>query len=95
MPSYRYPKQCYIMLKSLDDVGGICWATKIKNLLYKYDFGFVWLSQDVGNINQFIRLFRQKVINSCKNDWHTTAVINSDRCHHCSFLKSLLNVENT
>ena len=58
MPSYRYPKQCYIMLKSLDDVGRICWATKIKNLLYKYDFGFVWLSQDVGNINQFIRLFR-------------------------------------
>ena len=45
-----------------------------------------------GNINQFIRLFRQRVINSCKNDWHA-AVINSDRCHHYSLFKSLLNVE--
>jgi len=45
-----------------------------------------------GKINQFIRLFRQRVINSCKNDWHA-AVINSDRCHHYSLFKSLLNVE--
>ena len=57
------------MLTSLDDVGRICWATKIKNLWYKYDFGFVWISQDVGNTNPFIRLSRQRVINSCKDDY--------------------------
>ena len=51
MPSHRYPKQCYIILKSLDDAGKNCWATKIKSLLYKYGFGFIWISQDVGDVN--------------------------------------------
>ena len=28
----RYPKQCYNMLKSVDDIGRVTWATRMKNL---------------------------------------------------------------
>ena len=30
MQESRYPKQCYEMLKSFDDIGRITWATKVK-----------------------------------------------------------------
>jgi len=54
MPLHRHPKHCYNMLKSLDDAGRNCSATKIKTLLYKYGFSFIWISQDVGDTNAFI-----------------------------------------
>jgi len=46
----------------------------------------------VTSINLFAFLGKRLLIDCCKNDWHT-AVINSDRCHHYSLFKSLLNVE--
>ena len=49
MPVNRYPHVCYNMLRSYDDSGKISWATHGKMLLYKYGFGHVWLSQDVGD----------------------------------------------
>jgi len=51
MQLYRNPKQCHIMLKSLDDAGRLCWATQITNPLYKCEVCFTWISQDIGNIN--------------------------------------------
>lgn len=33
MPSHRHPKQCYNMLKSIDDAGRNCWATKVRKRL--------------------------------------------------------------
>lgn len=62
MPTHRHPKQCYNMLKSLDDAGRNCWATKIRTLLYKYGFSFIWISQDVGDVNAFIRIFKHRVV---------------------------------
>ena len=53
MPSHRYPINCHLMLKAHDDIGRIHWASNVRNLLYKYSFGFVWISQDVGDITMF------------------------------------------
>ena len=53
MPNNRYPRNCYLMQKSLDDVGRRTWSTYVKNLLFLYDFGYVWISQDVENANNF------------------------------------------
>ena len=50
-----YPRNCYLMLKYLDDIGRRTWATNVKNLLFLYGFGNVWISREVGNVNQFIR----------------------------------------
>ena len=47
MESHRYPKQSYIMLKRLDDAGKITWATHVKDMLFKFGFGYVWLAQEI------------------------------------------------
>ena len=41
MGGHRYPKQCYEMLKSLDNVGRLTWETKVRNLFFRYGFGTV------------------------------------------------------
>ena len=61
MQESRYPKQCYKMLKSLDDIGRLTWATKIKDLLYQYGFGIVWFTHNIGNTNLFISQFDQRL----------------------------------
>ena len=38
MESYRYPHQCYLMSKQLDDNGKINWMTRVRNLLFHVDF---------------------------------------------------------
>jgi hypothetical protein len=54
MASHRYSKQCYLMLYALDNDGRNCWATNVKLLLFKYGFGFAWISQTVGDCKLFI-----------------------------------------
>ena len=41
MPHYRYPLNCYKMLKDIDISGRRTWATEVKELLFIYGFGFV------------------------------------------------------
>lgn len=53
MQDFRYPKQSYFMLKRLDEVGRKTWASFIRELLYMYGFGYVWIAHDVGNENYF------------------------------------------
>lgn len=45
MEEYRYPKQCRIMLKKLDETGKITWASRIIDLLFQ--IGLAWIAQDV------------------------------------------------
>ena len=92
MQESRYPKQCYEMLKSFDDIGRITWATKVKELLFKHGFGFVWISQTVGNMDIFIKLFRQRLIDCANQNWHDS-VNSSSRCDFYKEFKSLLNTE--
>ena len=53
MTNDRYPKHAYDMLYNLECAGRTTWATNIKQLLFKYGFGFVWISQNIGDINIF------------------------------------------
>ena len=92
MQNHRYPKNCYKMLKSLDDVGRRSWASNVKHLLYTYGFGYVWISQEVGDSKMFLSVFKQRLIDVKKQDWHRS-INESNRCHHYKHFKSLLNVE--
>ena len=56
------------MLKFLDDAGRNCWATKIRTLLYKCGLRFIWISQDVGDVHAFIRMFKHRVVNYCTEE---------------------------
>ena len=59
MPNNRYLRNCYLMQKSLDDVGRRTWSTYVKNLPLLYGFGYVWIAQDVGNANHFVTCFKK------------------------------------
>jgi len=93
MPLHRHLKQCYNMLKSLDDAGRNCWATKIRTLLYKYGFSFIWISQDVGDTSAFIRMFKHRVVNYCTLDWQA-ALDTWSRCDHYNNFRSLLMLKH-
>ena len=92
MNDHRYPKRCYYMLKSLDIVGRLTWATHIKHLLFLYGFGFVWVSHQVADIDMFISTFKQRLIDCHKQNWNHL-IQDSSRCIHYKEFKSLLNTE--
>ena len=60
MDNRRYVKQCYYMLKGLDDVNRETWATKIRVFLFSYGFGTVWMQQGVGDTDLFISILTQE-----------------------------------
>ena len=92
MPNNRFPKQCYNMLTSIDNAGRNCWATNVKSLIFRYGFGFVWISQDVGNVDLFVYNFRQRVIDCVTQNLHND-ISNASRGNHYRNYKSLLNTE--
>ena len=61
MPDHRYPKQYYNMIRSLSDAGKTTWASHVRTLLYKYGFGYGWEANTIGNINAFVKVFKQRL----------------------------------
>lgn len=92
MPQHRFPKQCYIMLKRIDDSGKHTYASDVRNLLFRHGFGFVWISQDIGNIKAFISQFKIRLKDILQQDWHNALSTTSKGRFYTQF-KSLLNVE--
>jgi hypothetical protein len=70
MSETRYPKRCYNMLRRLDELGRITWATHVKQLLFQYGFGYVWIYGDVGDINMFMQQFTSRLKDCCKQNLH-------------------------
>ena len=50
MTNDRYPRQCYLMLRSLTDAGKTTWASHIKRLLFEHGFGYAWKLTDADSI---------------------------------------------
>ena len=94
MEDHRYTKQCYLMLKNLDDEGRRTWATYITELLFSYGFGYAWLSQGVGNENNFIRFFfKTRIKDSYRQLWKSK-LENSPKVVHYKFFKTDLYSES-
>ena len=72
MEADRLPKQCYQMLLSLDGRGKKCWITNIKEILSSSGFQFVWINQGVGNEQNFLNVFKQRLIDMFMQDWSST-----------------------
>ena len=92
MERHRYPKQCYEMLKSLDSIGRVTWATHIKSLLFTYGFGYVWISQTVGRPETLIHLFQQRIKDSLMQNWYGK-ISEMSKAEHYKNFKTLLDVE--
>ena len=56
------------MLRNLDESGRITWASKVKNLLFRNGFGYVWHVEDVGDQTLFMRTVKQRLIDCSKQD---------------------------
>ena len=46
------------------------WARNVKQLLCSRGFGEAWYNQGVSNVDAFIKLFRQRIFDTFKQDWH-------------------------
>ena len=66
IPDHRYPKVFYSVLKVLNE-SRITWASHIRCLLKRYGFGFVWISQGVGDVDIFMEIFKTKLQEHFKN----------------------------
>ena len=66
MPNSRYPRNCYLLLKNLDDAGRRTWASNVKNLIYMYGFGIVWINQEIGDTSNLLKAFKQRLVD-CAN----------------------------
>jgi hypothetical protein len=62
MDDTRYPKIVYKMLLNHDSVGRTNWASKVKNILFKYGFGDIWFGQGVGDRRSFLYIFKQRIV---------------------------------
>lgn len=92
MENHRYPKQCYFMLKRLDETGKITWASHIKEMLFKFGFGYVWLAQEVGNSKYLLYLFSERIKDCYFQDW-LSKINESPKAEHYKHFKSMLDVE--
>ena len=64
----------------------------MKDLLFQYYYGHVWISQDVGHKNMVVTSFKQ-LLNDCLTQNWFGNLSSSSRCGtYCTF-KSLLNNE--
>ena len=87
-PDGRYIKECYRVLKELDDFGRKTWATNVRTLLYRYGFGHVWFAQGVGQNDLFIQKFVQRIKDCYIQDWHSE-ITNSDKLNTYRIIKNL------
>ena len=92
LSDHRYPKRCYMLLTRLDEAGRINRATIVKNMLFMYGFGYVWVAQEVGNIDLFLWQFHQRLKQCLSQDWYSS-VNSSSRCHYYIYFKSLLETD--
>jgi hypothetical protein len=92
MDDDRLPKKAYVMLRNLDERGKSTWVTSVRLCLFQYGFGFVWLNQGVGGVREFLRVFKQRMIDCRWQTWNDH-VDNSERfCMYRSFCTSLHSV---
>ena len=92
MPNHRYPGQCYSMLRRFDDAGKKTWTSYIRLLLFENGFGYVWLSNEVGDELNFINIFKQR-LKDCAIQKLRTQIETSPKSLHYRHFKSALNPE--
>ena len=92
MDATHIPYQAYRMLVYLDSDGKCNWVTKLRLLLHETGFGYVWLTQGVGDEQHFIRIFRQRLTEINFQDWVAGLNASSWFDHYREF-KTVLNAE--
>ena len=75
MNETRLPYKAYNMLRVLDERGKKTWVTYVRECLSKYGFACVWMNQGVGDVNVFMKCFKERLVDCRQQEW--SAHINS------------------
>ena len=100
MSDDRYPRQCYKMLCMHDKSGRSNWATHVRKLLCSHGFGYAWEMQTVGNVSQFISMFKCRLMDCFRQEWHDSLSSYPDYCQYhpeilrANYLGELISVEH-
>ena len=71
MPPCRLPFTVYKMLH-LHEQNKRTWASCVCCVLYKYDFGDVWVNQGVGDEKAFVKEFKEVVLSPHRQEWDSS-----------------------
>lgn len=93
MSNNRYPYHCYKMLRRLDVTGRITWATRVKEILFYFGFGYAWIYENIGDVKLFMKLFKQRLVDCSKQDWHRQ-INNSSKAHYYRYYMTNLTLAN-
>ena len=86
MPNDRLPKHAYGMLYGLDQNCKNTWASDIKYVLNRTGFGYVWISQTIGNVKLFLNDLKQRVIDIEKQNCYSS-VTDNKKCMYIVYSK--------
>ena len=94
MNNSRYPYHYYKLLRNLDNSGRITWATKVKNILLKYGFGYAWVIENAGDENLLLKTFKQRLLDCCKQEWHEKVFFESSKAFYYRHFMTELTIAN-
>jgi hypothetical protein len=77
------------MLLILDKCERISWVSKVNHILFAYGFGYVWISQSIGNSQLCLCEFRQRLRDTAFQNWEE-ASSDSPKLANYSLLKTQL-----
>jgi len=92
MENTRLPKSSYNMLLELDQNNKPNWVTYVKNILFRFGFGHVFINQGVGNVELFIYSFKQRLSDCALQEW-SSEVRNTSKLKSYYEYKSCLESE--
>ena len=77
----------------------VTWATLLRDTLYQYGFGYVWLQQYVQNEKVFIKVFEQRIKDNFLQDWNAQINTTSDyrlfkKIKQSFHFENYLNIDN-
>ena len=67
--SDRYSKLLYYQQYQLAESNVFSWGLRVKSILCSLGFSFVWINQGVGDSNNFIEIFKQRLTDVNIQDW--------------------------
>ena len=77
MPNSKNVRKCYNMLLQQSENGKLNWVTRVKLLLEKTGFSYIWLQQDVSYVKLFLSEFKYRLRASYEQDWHSALLSSS------------------
>ena len=67
--SYLYKVYLDLLYLEIYSPEKITWVSLLKDLLFRYGFGYFWMLQKIDNPNSFLRTFKERISDIYKQEW--------------------------